>query len=59
LAVKNINKMKIRATLIIDIETDIEGDECSEGTLRYLVEDDLSDSNLNYTVYSCVVANER
>ena len=51
--------MKIRATLIIDIETDIEGDECSEGTLRYLVEDDLSDSNLNYTVYSCVVANER
>ena len=48
--------MKIRTTLIIDIETDVKDDLSTEETLRYLVEDDLSDSkNLNYIVHSCVL----
>ena len=51
--------MKIRTKLIIDIETEVEDSESTEETLRYLVEDDLSDGkNLNYIVHSCVVANE-
>ena len=48
----------IRAKLIIDIETDIEDETANEETLRYLVEDDLSDSiKLNYKVFSCILAN--
>ena len=45
--------MKIRAKLLIDIETEVNDNISNKETLRYMVEDDLSESKLNYTVYSC------
>ena len=41
----------IRTTLVIDVEMEIDDEESSEETLRYLVEQDLED--LGFTVYSC------
>ena len=49
--------MKIRTKLIIDIETEVNDNISTEETLRYMVEDDLSESKLNYTVYSCKLKN--
>lgn len=45
--------MNIRATLLIDIETDFEDTEATEETVKYVVEEDLLD--LGYEVHSIQV----
>jgi hypothetical protein len=46
--------MKIKARLLIDIETDLSDDpENTEETLRFLVEEDLID--MGYEVESCKI----